>query len=174
MLVIGFLIILLLIEISIVFYSWRYGISPMPSSVKAKDKILTVIPQTLAGNIFELGAGWGLLAFPLARQFPHCSVYAYEVSFIPWCVAKFIQYFIKSDNLLILRQDFFHVSFKEASLIVCYLYPGAMQKLKVKFEKELAPGTFIVSNTFAIPGWTPDHIYKLDDLYQTSIYIYKV
>ncbi len=32
--------------------------------------------------------------------------------------------------------DFFNVDLKDAGLVVCYLYPGAMERLKDKFEKD--------------------------------------
>ena len=56
---------------------------------------------------------------------------------------------------------------------VCYLYPGAMRQLKEKFIKELKPGTMIISNTFAIPGWIPQQVWEVNDLYKTKIYRYE-
>ncbi len=167
-----FFVLLLLIGISIIFYSLRYGIVPMPSSSKAKEAILEAIPRTVQGKILELGSGWGTLAFPLAQSFPQCSVYAYEISPVPWLFSKAIQQITAYPNLHILREDFFQISFREASVIVCYLYPRAMRRLKTKFERELQPGAWIISHTFTVPGWTPLIRHQLNDLYKTSIYIY--
>ncbi len=61
-----------------------------------------------------------------------------------------------------------------ASLVVCYLYSGAMQRLKTKFESELALETYVLSHTFAIPGWTRIHCVKVADLYQTPMYLYQI
>ncbi len=58
-------------------------------------------------------------------------------------------------------------------MVVCYLYPGAMRKLKDKFEQELAPGTLVVSNTFSISGWKPINVIDTHDLYNTHIYLYE-
>ena len=38
------------------------------------------MPEHLVGDILELGAGWGTLAFPLAALFPDNRVLAYELS----------------------------------------------------------------------------------------------
>lgn len=164
--------ILSLAIVSIVFYSMSYGISPMPSSSKAKKALLQAIPTEIQGKIFELGSGWGTLAFAIAKRCPQCLVYAYEISIVPWLISRLIQSQLQLNNLFILRRDFFKVSLVEANLIVCYLYPGAMSKLKQKFEAELKPGTMVISHTFAVPGWTPLKIYQLNDLYKTLIYIY--
>ena len=161
--------------LSIVFYTIRYGISPMPSSAKAKSRMLESIPLDTKGIIYELGSGWGSIALPLSSRFPNCIIRAYEISPIPWLVSVTINYLFNSNkNLIIHRKDFYNCSLQDASVVVCYLYPGAMNKLKFKFETELKPGTIIISNTFAIPGWTPNSVYELNDIYKTKIYLYKL
>lgn len=155
-------------------YSWRYGITPTPTSPKVKNKLLKILPPEIKGSIAELGSGWGTLAFALAHHFPHNQVHAYEVSPIPFYFSKLISYLHPCSNLHFIRQDFFAASLHSASLVVCYLYPEAMSRLKTKFEKELTPGTLVLSHTFAIPGWIPIRLFKVDDLYQTPIYLYRL
>jgi hypothetical protein len=62
--------ILILAVISIVYYGIRLGITPMPSSRKAVRKIVSLIPEGTNGEIVDLGAGWGSLAYPIAKRFP--------------------------------------------------------------------------------------------------------
>jgi hypothetical protein len=168
-----FYLLLTLIALLIVIYSFSTGISPMPSSYKAKKQLLMALPNNIEGPIYELGAGWGTLAFPLAKQHPLCQVLAFEVSPIPWLYLKLRKLISKQKNITIIRKDFFKTNLSHAQVIVCYLYPKAMERLKAKFETELTPGTIILSNTFAIPQWTPIEIYELDDLYKTKIYKYR-
>lgn len=156
-----------------IIYTFLYGISPMPSSGIARKAILKVIPENQKGNIYELGSGWGTLALPIAKQCPKAMVKGFEISPIPWIVSKILQLFCGYPNLNFYRKDFFHVSLDDASIVVCYLYPEAMKQLKNKLEKELKPGSVVISNTFAIPGWTPEHVHTLDDLYHTKIYVYR-
>tara|TARA_B100000700_G_scaffold309894_2_gene389693 strand:+ start:843 stop:1049 length:207 start_codon:yes stop_codon:yes gene_type:complete len=59
-------------------------------------------------------------------------------------------------------------------LIVCYQSPGNVSNLRPKFETELPDDTIVVSNTFAIRGWTPKETHQVDDLYRTRIYLYHV
>ncbi len=169
-----FLTSLMLLVGHIVWYSWRYGITPTPTGCKVKKALFEILPPSLRGNIIELGSGWGTLAFALAHYFPACQVWAYEISPIPYFVSRCIQKWKHAPHLHFSRQDFFQVSLHNASLVVCYLYPGAMQRLKTKFEQELAPGTYVLSHTFAIPGWMPIHCVKASDLYQTPIYLYQI
>jgi hypothetical protein len=170
----AFFISLLLIGGSVIYSSYSYGISPTPSSFKAIKSIIDLLPKSEAGNIFELGSGWGTLAFALAKRFPHCKVKAYEASLVPWLISWILWRGLYLPNLYLYKQDFFQVSLEDADIVVCYLYREGMRKLKHKFEAELQPGTWIVSHTFAVPGWAPVHVHRLDDLYRTPIYLYQM
>lgn len=158
----------------IVWDSWRYGITPTPTSPKVKQQLLQILPREINGEIAELGSGWGNLAFALADHFPTSRIKAYEISLIPYLISQFIAKWLAYPNLEITREDFFKVSLQPASLVVCYLYPEAMNGLKAKFEQELSPDAYVVSHTFAIPGWTPIRLIQANDLYQTPIYLYQV
>lgn len=162
---------------SIIINTLYYGISPMPSSRKAKNAILKLIhdylPKKLDGNVVELGSGFGALAIPVAKCLQENPMIAYEISLIPYLVSKIFQFFFPQKNLIIERKDFFDVNLSHSKLIICYLYPAAMAKLKFKFEKELKNETYLISNTFAIPGWEPISTITLDDIYKTKIYLYK-
>lgn len=158
----------------IVGYSWKYGISPTPSSPKVKQELCSLLPTIPSGEIVELGSGWGTLAFALAKQFPHCQVNAWEISPIPYLYSWMISKVLAYPNLSIKRGDFFHISLHSAVLVVCYLYPGAMARLKRKFEDELTPEAYVASHTFALPGWKPLMIKRINDIYHTPIYLYQL
>jgi precorrin-6B methylase 2 len=164
----------LAVLISIVLTSLRVGISPMPSSRKAQKAIITAIAPDTRGLIFDLGSGWGNLAFPLARSFPQAAIRGIELSLLPWAVSRIRASLFGPSNLDIQRGNFQDISLGEAEVIVCYLFPGAMTSLKTKFENELKPNTLIVSNTFRLAGWEPEEIITLDDIHHTPIYRYRV
>jgi hypothetical protein len=160
--------------LSIIYWSLRNGISPMPSSMKASKKILDAIPRELNGPIYELGSGWGTLALAVAKKFPENLVVGYETSPVPYWISRFFRFQTGVSNVQFKKEDFMDISLSEAALIICYLYPGAMRKLQEKLSKELQPGTWIISNTFAIPEWKPYAILDTQDLYRSLIYIYRV
>lgn len=158
------LFLLLVILVVTVYYSWKLGISPMPSTSQAKKAIYSLLPMEVEGTVYELGAGWGDILMELVSRYP--KVVGYELSPLPWAVAQ-----LRTKKCL--RRDFFEADLRDAGLIVCYLYPGAMRRLQEKFEKELKPGTWVISNTFRIPGWEPKQVIKLRDLYNTPVYLYE-
>jgi hypothetical protein len=160
---------------SVIYWTLRTGISPMPTSPKVKADLLRLIPPLLSpGKIYELGSGWGTLAFSLAKQYPEKEVIGYEISFIPYVISKLLVRLKKIKNLKIQRRNFLEDPLDEAHLVVCYLYPKGMDRLKIELEKKLKPGTWMISNTFAVPGWQPYYTHRVKDLYHTKIYFYKI
>lgn len=162
------------IAVSVVTWSLKNGISPMPSSSKAKLSLLSLLPVNLGGNVYELGSGWGTLLIPLAKKYPHCQMTGFETSPLPFWSSRLWLSMTNLSNVKLARKDFFFVDLSDASLIVCYLYPGAMKKLNAKFDAELKPGTLVISNTFAVPEWKAESILEIHDLYRTKIYLYRI
>ena len=72
-------------------------------------------------------------------------------------------------NLRLQRRNFWKEPLSDAGLIVCYLFPKAMTRLK----DHIPPDTLVLSHTFAIPGWQPIATLVADDLYKTPIYLYQ-
>ena len=155
-------------------YTLITGISPVPTTSRVRATMLALMPAHLSGLIFELGSGWGALAFALARRYPDARIVAFELSPVPWLVSRLRQAVMPAPNLRIHRADFMAASLQGASAVVCYLYPGAMERLEPKFAAELAPGTPVVSNTFALPGWRPAAVRRAGDLYASPVYLYYV
>lgn len=143
----------------------------MPSSGAAQKSFLTALPQNVK-HIYELGSGWGGLAFAMARAYPKATIHAFELSWLPWLVSVCVRAACRYQNVKIYRKNFFSCSLREADVVVCYLYPGAMHKLRPVLENGLKPGTWVLSNSFAIPGWKPRTVIPVADLWRSKIYVY--
>ncbi len=158
---------------SILFDTLRLGISPMPSSKKAKMAMLSFVPKGMTGILYELGSGWGGLAIILARKNPLAHVFAYELSFIPWLFSLLMKRVFGIKNLHFLRKDFYQADLSDAAAIFCYLFPKAMLNLEIKLSKELKAGTIVVTNTFALPNAKAKKTIYLEDFSATRIYLYR-
>ena len=143
----------------------------MPTSSKVRKNLMSLLPKLEEGTVVELGSGWGHLIFPLSKRYKSCQIIGYENSPLPYLFSSLINH---APNLKIVRKNFFETSLKDADLVVCYLFPKGMERLKPKFEKELKSGTKVISHTFAIPGWIPIKTVEVDDLYCSKIYLYEI
>lgn len=138
---------------SILFYTVRTGVPPMPSAPACRAAMLDALPDGFSGTLYELGSGWGHLAFAAARRFPSARIVGYELSPLPWAVSRLRHVVDRRPNLALHRRDFFAAPIGEADAVLCYLCPRPMRRLRDKLERELAPGTLVVCNTFAVPDW---------------------
>ena len=70
------------------------------------------------------------------------------------------------------RQDFFQAQLQEAGVLVCYLYPGAMERLAEILDSMDQTRPALISNTFRLPGFNADHTQQLNDIHGSYIYRY--
>lgn len=166
---------------SILLTTLHNGVPPMPSSARVRRRITSLIARfpegaygTAGGSVAELGSGWGTLTLALARALPAATVTGFESSLVPFLCSLLFRRLFGSDNLRFRRRDFHTISLAEADLVVCYLSPDAMARLRPKFEAELKPTALVVSHTFALPAWRATAVEVADDLYRTPIYLYRV
>lgn len=178
--------VLLLAVLSIVYVSWRNGITPMPSSSLVRHEVSNEINRLGAqgqGSIVEAGSGWGTLALHIANQCPGWRIIGVENSVIPLMISRLLArvYPLKYQAVAItkldhavsfIRGDLYKYPYESVDVIVCYLYPGAMQRLSEIFEKRLTPGQQIISVCFSLPGWKPDRVITCRDVYRTPVYVY--
>jgi hypothetical protein len=154
------------------------GASPVPTTRRMRKALLTLLPEHLPGNsgdvIYELGSGWGGLAFAVAKKYPETTVIGYEVSLLPWLFSCVRLLFLPQDNLDFKLSNFLKHDLSNGVLVVCYLLPKPMEKLRVKLEIELKLGSLIVSNTFAFRGWRPIDDQIADDIYASRVFLYEV
>ena len=170
---VALLITTMFVLLSIVWGTVTLGISPMPSSHKARQAMLSLCDETGDGPIYELGSGWGHMLVALARRYPHRSIVGYEASLFPWLVSVVWLKVLAVDNVKIYRQNFLQADLSGASVVVCYLFSKGMASLKVKLGIESGELKYLISHHFALPSFKPVKTIGLNDLYQTPVYLYR-
>ena len=188
--------------ISLIYWTIRTGISPLPSSYKVKELIISLVKDLAIGieneddgidkhsenptglarpgpvrpyTIIESGSGWGTLTVPLARLLPKWLICGYESSPVPYWFSKLYVWWSGCANLSMNKKDFSATNFSSAKIIVCYLFPKGMKTIKKKVLKECQGNSlYIISNTFSVPGWEPEKIVTAENIYRTKIYLYNL
>ncbi|MEC0331228.1 class I SAM-dependent methyltransferase [Paenibacillus macerans] len=193
----------LLAMLSIVYKSWRNGISPMPASAEVRRAVAAELNRLtgaacgrypkgsrmptdgrmpagaepaspdFAYSIVEAGSGWGTLALHLAKSRPDWRITGIENSLIPWMVSRLARRLSACRNTVFHRSDLYDYRYEHADAVICYLYPGAMKRLDPLLRRQLRAGARVVSICFALPGWQAEKIITCRDMYRTKIYVYR-
>lgn len=160
-----------LAALSVVAWTLVLGISPMPSSRRAREAMLGLVDPGTVGVIHELGAGWGGLAVGLAERCRGARVIAWERSPVPWLVSWLRAR--RHPNLEVRWADFRAADFSGATVLVCYLFTGGMQRVDERLRRDRPRDVVVVTNTFLLRGWEPEVVVTLDDLYRTKVARYR-
>ena len=168
-----FAFIVVLITISIVYNTIRLGISPMPSSSKAHLAMMQLVDETGKGTIIDLGSGWGNVVIRIAKRYPQRQIVGYELSFLPWLTSMCIKKTLGLKNLTLHRTNFYLADLSKASVLICYLFPEAMEKISHKLLIRKSAVNFLISNNFALPSWQVYKTIQVNDFYKSPVYLYK-
>ena len=141
----------------------------IPTQPEYIDPFFELAPVSSSDVVYDLGSGDGRLLFAaLDKGAGRCV----GIDIDPERVS-FAREAVKSKGLeskiTFVKADVMEVALSEASVILCYLLSTASAALGPKFEKELKPGTRVVMETFAVPGWKPTKIKETDG---RSFYFY--
>jgi len=167
-----FLFIFLLgLIILVVYGSLKTGISPTitrPSHAKILAKIIVKLPQN---RVYDVGSGWGVLAFFIASKNPQKEVIGIEYSWVPYLFSKLLEKFNKHKNLSFIHGDFRDFSWKEDEIVLAYLYPKGMEDLAntLQFSKP----AMIFSFGFVLPKFKPQASQILKSWWPMPLYMYK-
>lgn len=150
------------------------GTPPTTTAPAARKTIRDQIPGGLKGPIYELGSGLGILAVSLARRAPWCRVVGIEMSPVIWLISKLVRLAAGANNLELRKGNFHTIDLSPAAMVVMFLGRGPMRILRPKLSRELRPGTLIVSNMFAIPGWTPVAELDSGSILRGRVFVYRM
>jgi SAM-dependent methyltransferase len=169
------LIVMLLGGLLILIFTLITGVPPMPTQRLVMPVMFEMVPENEnPRTVYDLGCGWGRLAFALAALYPDAKVIGIELSPLPWLFCKSRQIIQRRPNLEIRYGNFLRMPLGDADLIFCYLMIGAMRRLSAKLNREAKGGTLVIANSFALQDWAPEDIRIVHGAMSAWVYRYRV
>lgn len=132
---------------------------------RAVEAMLRLSALGPSDTLVELGAGLGAVTFPAARE-SGAHVLAVEIEPLRFLALRLRRMAgPAADRIEIRRTNMYHLDLRDATVVSAFLWPGAMGRLRPKFERELRPGARVVSRCHPILEWTPIEYDRDADVY---------
>jgi predicted RNA methylase len=137
---------------------WLEGDSlapPCQSDFDIVEQIIALAEPTESSELWDLGCGDGRICLAASER-SGCRSFGCEIE--PDLVDSFKEAISKSaavDLVTAIHGDLLEVDFSNATIIVVYLLPEAIELLKPKFTDALRRGVKLICNTWGPKGLTP-------------------
>jgi len=123
-------------------------------------------------RLLDAGSGTGALVRPLARLRPDCRFHGIEAAPAPYWLSRVLSRGYA--NVVLERGDFFTPSWADYDVVYAFLSPVPMARVWRKANREMRPGSLFVSNSFAVPDVTPEHVVAAGDRRATRLFLYRL
>jgi predicted RNA methylase len=145
----------------------------VPLNRKEVERILNLAEIRSNDILYDLGSGDGRVIIAAAKKYKIKTI-GIEIA---WPLVFWSRLKIKFNKLSHLAEvrfgNLYQTDLSQATIVVFYLLPAAVEKLIPKLKKELKPGTKIISAAFKINNWPA---LKIDrpTAKDMPIYLYKL
>jgi len=131
-----------------------------PTSSAATQKIVSVIQghKKSTGVLYDLGSSYGNFALLTKKFLPRLEIHGLDNSGIRILWSKFKTVFAKAHPSF-LKIDMFAADISTGDIVYIYLPSDLMPALRQKLQKELKPGSMVITNTVFFNGWSPVETY---------------
>ncbi|MGE3178105.1 MAG: cyclopropane-fatty-acyl-phospholipid synthase family protein [Vicinamibacterales bacterium] len=145
----------------------------VPTQPQVVEAMLTLAKVGPNDIVYDLGSGDGRIPIAAVQKFNAKAAVGIDID--PKRIEEANANLAKSgvgDRVKFLNQDLFTTPIGEATVVTLYLLESLNIKLMPKLQKELKPGSRVVSQTFSMgSGWTPDQTITVDG---RSIYLWTI
>ncbi len=147
----------------------------VPTPELVVEKMLELADLKPSDTLYDLGSGDGRILFAAAQSYQATAV-GIEINetLVNQTRAR-AEALGLSERVTVRKEDLLQADLSEATVVTVYLLSSSNEQLRPKLEKELRPGTRVVSHNFLFEGWTPKATEEIDGSGRVHrIYLYEI
>lgn len=156
---------------------WTNGEVPfVRSTPEVIDRMLELARVKPGDVIYDIGSGDGAIIIRAAKKYGVRGV-GIEIDQDLVLRARNNAYREKVEHLVEFRaQDAFTVDISPANVVTLYMLPEFNAKLRPILEKQLKPGSRVVSHDYPIEGWSPDRteVVRGDFVHDHTVLLFEI
>ncbi|HAU66140.1 MAG: Methyltransferase type 12 [Candidatus Uhrbacteria bacterium GW2011_GWF2_39_13] len=151
-------------------YAASKGAPWVPTWKRDLKRLVDLLDLKPGENAVELGCGNARVCRALIKAQPQAQVTGVELSFLQYGIG-WLQNKLSGNPVKMIFQNVFKHDLSGYDAVYVFLMPDTYEKLHPKFEKELKPGSRVVSYVWPIPGWEPTKVNELKEA--PALYLYQ-
>lgn len=156
---------------------WTDGEVPfVQSTPQVIDRMLELAQLRKGDLLYDIGSGDGAIVIRAAKKYGVRGV-GIEIDDGLVAKARANAFQEKVEDLVEFRAaDAFTVDVSPATVVTLYMLPDFNAKLRPILDRQLKPGTRVVSHDFDIPGWVPDKVESIkgDFLHDHKVLLFSI
>lgn len=135
--------------------TFRTQVPFFPSDRAVWAAVAALLPANRPFRLLDMGSGLGGMLVHLASARPDGDYTGIEIAPLPWLVSR-VRLGGRGGMLHFLRGDYEAADLGNYDIVFAYLSPAAMPALWAKAQREMQPGSLLLSLEFPVPG-VPSH-----------------
>lgn len=163
----------------VVYSYWKYkaadfGAPYVGLTEDLVDRVLQIAEVKLEDTVYDLGSGDGRIVIMAALRYGAKGV-GIEIDKLRYFYSKLRAFILRvDDKVKFINDSFANVDISEATIVTVFLLTETNDIIRESLERELKPGTKIVSAAFEFKDWKPVYV---DHEHQTPygpLYLYVI
>ena len=143
----------------------------VPTSNGVAEAMLKLAGVTAADTVYDLGSGDGRIVIAAAKKFGARGVGVELDADLVKTARKNAEAAGVADRVTFLQQDLFKTDLSDATVVTLYLSNSVNMRLRTILQRQLKPGSRVVSHRFAMADWQPDAERRVEG---TTIYLWRI
>jgi hypothetical protein len=144
------------ISLALFWTTFRSQVPFFPSRPDVWKKVAQLLPASSL-RIVDIGSGLGDLSMHLSAHRADCCIEGIEIAPLPWMLSS-LRARLRRSTATFTLGDYHALDFADYDVVFAYLSPAAMSELWQKVQREMRPGTMLISFEFVIPGVVPTKV----------------
>lgn len=156
---------------------WTDGEVPfVRTTPQVIDRMLELARVKRGDVVYDIGSGDGAIVIQAAKKYGVKAV-GIEIDQDLVLKARNNAFKEKVEHLVEFRaQDAFASDMSEATVVTLYMLPEFNAKLRPILERQLKPGSRVISHDYPIEGWVPDRVERVkgDLVHDHSVLLFEI
>ncbi|MBT3419423.1 MAG: class I SAM-dependent methyltransferase [Candidatus Magasanikbacteria bacterium] len=153
------LLFLALLFVMVLFFVYntvalKTGAPYVPTKKTTIDTMIKLSKPQKGEQVVDLGSGDGRMLFAVAKTGATCI--GIEINPVLCFYANMKARIKGIENVHTKKENLWKTDLQHTNVLMLYFWPTKMDDLQKKIEKEMKPGSRVISHAFHFPNWKPE------------------